>query len=226
MQTEADWQAWFLSYRTFILHYARLAEKNGMDGLCVGMELHRTAVEREADWRELIEAVRAVYRGKLVYAANWGEEFKSIPFWDALDYIGIQAYFPLTEKSHPSVTDLMAGWIPHVEAMERVQKRFGKPVIFTEIGYRSSVNTAIRPWEWRSSSTGATDRDDLETQVRCYEAFFRTFWEKDWLAGMYLWKWFPNSRDAGGVFDKNFTPQNKPAEGVMRTWYGKAGDDF
>ncbi|MCI0408481.1 MAG: hypothetical protein L0191_07950, partial [Acidobacteria bacterium] len=39
MKSDDLWRAWFASYRKFILHYAALAEKNGMDALAVGTEL-------------------------------------------------------------------------------------------------------------------------------------------------------------------------------------------
>ena len=59
----------------------------------VGTELQIPALQREADWRQLIKDVRAVYSGKLIYSANWYEEYEGIKFWDALDAIGVQAYF-------------------------------------------------------------------------------------------------------------------------------------
>ena len=60
--------------------------------------------KREENWRSIIEAVRAIFTkpDSLTYAANWGEEERAIRWWDALDYIGIDAYYPLTKESHPS----------------------------------------------------------------------------------------------------------------------------
>lgn len=224
MKDEQDWQRWFADYRAFMLHYARLAERTGMEALCVGAELRGTVVRREADWRKLIAEVRSVYRGKLTYAANWYQEFEEVPFWDALDFIGIQAYFPLSEKNAPSLDELKAGWRPHLEAIERVQKRTGKPVLFTEIGYRSTPDAAIHPWEWPDRSPRPGNDDGLALQASCYEAFFETLWRKEWFAGAYMWKWYPGGgggrmRGSGG----DFTPQGKPAETVLARWYA-AGD--
>ena len=58
---------------------------------------------------------RAVYKGKLTYAANWDGEFEEVAFWDALDVIGVQAYFPLTEERVPSVTKLTQAWAPYAD---------------------------------------------------------------------------------------------------------------
>ena len=62
-----------------MLHYSRLAEKHGIEVLCIGTELYRTAVEREQDWRRLIADIRRIYDGKLIYAANWYREFEVPP---------------------------------------------------------------------------------------------------------------------------------------------------
>ena len=52
MGSEEDWQSWFKDYRKFILHYAKFAQKNGIEALCIGTELHQTVVKREKEWRE------------------------------------------------------------------------------------------------------------------------------------------------------------------------------
>ncbi len=219
MPDEAAWDQWFASYRRFILHYARLAEKLDIEALCIGTELRSTVNERPGAWRALIAEIRQVYGGQLTYAANWFAEFEEVPFWDELDYIGIQAYFPLSDGTDPTTEELKAGWQAHLDSIERVAKRFGKPVLFTELGYRSVAGTAATPWEWPSH--GETTEIDLELQARCYEAFFETFWNKPWFAGAYFWKWHPSHFRAGGENNRGFTPQNKPAERVMAAWYGR-----
>lgn len=219
MDSEEEWQQWFANYRKFIVHYAWLAEKNGIEALSIGTELYTSAVKRQQDWRNLIADVRKTYHGKLTYSANWYLEFEEIQFWDALDFIGIQAYFPLTEKENPTLEELKAGWQPHREAIEKLSRKFGKPVVFTEIGYKSTSDTAVKPWEWPGRSRQAATDAELQTQANCYEAFFQTFWDKEWCAGAYFWKWFPKLSHRTGYRGRDFTPQHKPAELVMAKWY-------
>ncbi|MGF1600618.1 MAG: glycoside hydrolase TIM-barrel-like domain-containing protein [Thermosynechococcaceae cyanobacterium] len=227
MRSEADWQTWFKNYRTFILHYAKFAEQQKIPMLCIGTELQTTAIQREQDWRTLIADIRQVYSGQLTYAANWFEAFEQIQFWDALDFIGIQAYFPLSTQNEPTVEQLKAGWQPHLDNIAVIQKRYQKPVIFTEIGYRSTEDAAIEPWKWPDSSelnpSQFATEAGLQTQANCYEAFFQTVWDQDWFAGAYWWKWFPaiepGSQQSVG---QGFTPQNKPAEQILRSQYGTA----
>ncbi|GAA3935991.1 glycoside hydrolase family 113 [Hymenobacter algoricola] len=220
MQSAADWQAWFASYTMFILHYAQLAEAEQMEALCIGTELEKT-VGHEAEWRALIRQVRRVYHGPLTYAANWSGEFEQIRFWDALDFIGIQAYFPLSKANSPGRAELLANWQPHLQAIERVQQKFRKPVVFTEAGYKNTPDTAIEPWKWPDHTATFLPTDEA-TQAACYDALFATFWPRPWFKGLFVWKWYPGlAADGPARRHADFTPQHKPAEQVMAKWYGK-----
>lgn len=230
MKTEEDWQKWFSQYSDFILHYAELAEEAGMEMLCIGTELHQTCVEREADWRVLIGKIRQVYSGELTYAANFSDEYKDVAFWDELDYIGVQAYFPLTDKQNPGVEELRAGWRKPMEELKRFSDRYAKPVLFTEVGYKSTKDAGIEPWAW-PQRISREDRQLIyseETQANLYEALFSEVMDQPWLAGVHLWKWFPgyeermNQRSGDQpYYSIDFTPQAKPAEEVMIKWFGK-----
>lgn len=217
MTTEADWVEWFAQYEAFIVHFARVAEANGIEGLCIGAELGAT-LEREAEWRRIIERVRQVYGGWLVYAANW-THFEQVPFWDAVDFIGVQAYFPLAPEPTADVDTLVEGWQPWLARLEAVARRTDRRVLFTEIGYRSNANAAVEPWLWERQTEGGGDAAGMETQKALYEAFFRAAWRRDWVAGAYFWKWFPDHEGAGGPQDEGFTPQRKMAQQTLSQWY-------
>ena len=221
MTTPADWNAWFASYTAFILHYARLAEVEHLGLLCIGTELvQATEPDHEAAWRALIRQVRQAYHGPLTYAANY-DEYQQIRFWDALDYIGIQAYFPLVAAPKPSLEQLLASWQPHLRALARLQKRVGKPVIFTEVGYKATPDAAAEPWKWPARAA-ALQTPDEATQARCYEALFRACWGQPWLKGLFIWKWYPGlEADGPARRHADFTPQHKPAEAVLARWYGQ-----
>ena len=117
-----------------------------MEALCIGTELRTAVLNRPDAWRSLIADVREVYGGELTYSANWYREFEEVPFWDALDYIGIQVYFPLADStgSKMSLDAFKAAWAPHVARIEALQQRVGKPVLFTEVGYPEPPR--MRPW--------------------------------------------------------------------------------
>jgi len=211
MKNEKDWAVWFGQYTDFILYFARFAEENQIPILCIGTELEGTS-KREEDWRQVIREVRSVYKGELVYAANF-TEYQQIEFWDALDYIGIQAYFPLSEKHNPDLAELISSWEKKNKEIEKTIRQFKKPVIFTELGYCNTEDAAIEPWVWPNERKGIPISE--EVQALCYEAFFQTAWKKDWLAGVYFWKWYPQLRER----DPDFTPQNKMAQLVMKNYF-------
>ena len=209
---EADWQKWEKQYRQFILHYARLAQDIEAPLLVVGTELSRVAHTRPAFWQDLIAEVRTVYDGKLTYAANWYQSYKQIPFWEALDYIGVQAYFPLSEKDDPAPEVLRQGWKAHAGELARLSKKVNRPVLFTELGYRSVSYAAAEPWRWPSRKEQDAVPSDEVLQARLYRTFFEHVWPRPWMAGAILWKWHAHSRRARPL---GFTPQGKQAEEVI-----------
>ncbi len=216
--SESDWRDWFNSYRDFILHYAKLAQDNKVEMLCIGTELTSIAMIREDMWKNVvIKPTREVYKGPLTYAANWNTEFRHINFWDALDYVGIDAYFPLSDdKERPSLEEIKQGWQQWVKDLETFQAKVNKPIIFPEVGYYSAKGTAIKPWEEPQRA-----EIDLQLQADCYEALLDTFWNKDWFYGVYWWKWGTNVR-FGGKNNRGYSMQNKPAQDVVTKWYRKS----
>ncbi len=199
-----DRQKWFEQYALFLEHYARLAKQIHADVLCVGGEFVKLT-PYEAEWRGLVARVRALYPGPLVYAANFGEEFESIRFWDALDYIGLQEYYPLPD-------DLSTDFL--VQKVEAVQRRFERPVIFTEAGFPSLVAPNRRPWDDSPRQLSPED------QARCYESVLRAFYRRPWFRGVYWWK--VESNGAGGLEDGSHSLWGKPAMDVMARYYLQA----
>lgn len=214
MNSEAEWKQLEAGYRDFILRYAQLAEEERVEILCIGTELERFVKERPLFWNDLIAEVREVYGGKLTYAANW-DEYSRVPFWNFLDYIGVDAYFPLSEARTPEVEALQTAWQPWKNQLEALSEATGKKIMFTEYGYRSKDFNAVRPWEAERDSVGV----NLQAQANAQEAILREFWPEEWFAGGFVWKWFIHFDEAGGSDDNRFTPQNKPAQEILRKYY-------
>jgi hypothetical protein len=211
MKSEEQWQQLEASYDDFILNYAQLAQEAQVPIFCIGTELEKFVENRPEYWQRLIVKIRKVYDGKLTYAANW-DEYKRTPFWATLDYIGIDAYFPLSDTKTPSVAELQEGWQRWKVTIEEVATANERPVLFTEFGYRSMDYTAKKPWLVDRTEEGI----NLQAQVNAKTAIFNEFWKEDWFAGGYVWKWFIEHEKSGGEKDNRFTPQNKPAEHIIR----------
>ena len=214
MKSEQNWKKLEDSYTSFILIYAEVAQEIEAEVFCVGTELEKFVKFRPEYWQKIIKEIRKVYKGKLTYAANW-DEFKRVSFWNELDFIGIDAYFPLTEKESPTVADFEIGWKPHKTEIMRIQSKYEKPIVFTEFGYRSVNYTGREPWQ----SNRIQGNVNLQAQSNGLQAIYNQFWQEDWFAGGFIWKWFHNHSESGGTENNRFTPQNKPAEKLLRTLY-------
>jgi len=209
---DAAWRVWFENYTRMITRYAQIAQDNGVEYFVVGTELQGTS-QRTDQWRAVIKAVRAVYKGSLTYAANVKEE-NGILWWDGLDAIGIDAYYSLTKRDDPSPADLKAAWVPIVADLDQLSQKWKRPILFTEIGYRSLNGANKNPWD--SEAVGAVD---LQEQADCYRAAFESLKDKSWWRGAFWWNWETDPA-LGGVRDTNYTANNKPAEDVLRLYYG------
>ena len=218
--------AWFASYTAFLVHYALMAAREGVEMLCIGTELKTVSHSvNRARWHAVIDAVRAVYPGTLTYAANAtsvDDEFTTVSFWDRVDLIGLDGYFPLTNQPGPTLSQLIAAWrnnakgLDIVAAVKSVSDTHQKPVIFTEIGYRSSSGANIEPWNFERTGT----YDPVE-QRDCYDAAFTAWIEhSEWMHGFFWWAW---RVPAPAIADQDYTPRGKPAAEVLRAWQSEPG---
>lgn len=210
-----DPEKWFQNYKNMITEYARMAKEENVEIFSIGCEfLELTKPEFTDFWEEIITAVRSIYSGPLVYSANWSIEYLHIEFWDALDFAGIDAYFELTDKKDPTLDELLEAWKPHLAEIQAFYDKWSKPILLTEIGYRSLDGSNRYPWNW-----GIQGSVDLIEQAFCYQAVIRTFDGKPWFAGIYWWNWEPDP-NLGGPADSGYTPQKKPAASILKRWYG------
>ena len=208
MTNDADWRLFMANYRPYVLHYARLAADTDADILCIGTELAQAsrAAIIAGEWRALGEEVRSIYSGPLTYAAH-DTEVEEVPFWDSLDYIGINGYYPIAKL--PAA----------LESLEHLSVRWNRPVIFTEAGFASSSYALTEPWR-PGPYKAPHDSVRLDLQAEGWETLLAELWRRDFIWGVYVWKWHPN-REWGGSANADHTPQGKPALDVIRRFFTK-----
>jgi hypothetical protein len=210
LPTENDWQLWENSYRTYLLNFATVADSLKAELFCIGTELGKSIKERPAFWNSLIDTLQQVFHGKLTYAGNW-DDYKNFPFWEKLDYIGVDAYFPLDADETPEIIALKKGWRKYSDELEKISMEHNRPILFTEYGYRNVDNTGAEPWKENAGS------QNDKGQANAFEALYQNFVGKKWFMGGYVWKWYTeNSYHRKNI---DFTPQGKPAEQVIKNWY-------
>jgi hypothetical protein len=213
MKSEEDWARWWQGYRHYVLHHAFLARWAGADLFSVGCELSKT-VKREAEWRDLIAAVRLLYPGVVTYSGNWYGDLEGVHFWDALDLIGIDSYYPLSASPQATRADLDRGAQDIAKRFAAVSRRAGRRILLTEVGFAAHRGAWLAP----STEGGEPSEDD---QALAYRALFAALDRQPWLAGTFVWKAFsaPGSEGRG---EADFRFQGRKAEAVIREYYGGA----
>ena len=211
LNTEEDWKIWEDSYQKYMLHFAAVADSMKAEIFCIGTELGASIKERPQFWNSFIDTVKQTYHGKLTYAANW-DDYKNVPFWGKLDYIGVDAYFPLANDKTPSINSLNKGWKKYSDELQKISIENNRAILFTEYGYRNVDYTGKEPWKENDGN------QNNHAQANALEAFYQSFAGKSWFAGGYVWKWYvekPRHRKR----DIDFTPQERPALQVIENWY-------
>jgi len=239
-QQQAWLTAWFTSYQPFILHFAQIASDNNVGVMVIGTEFAQLtgsncAGSCELYWKQyVIDPLRESYPNlTLAYGANAtsvGDEFTSVTFWDDIDIIGVDGYFPLTGHADPTIAQLVSAWTtsssnvngfaPEATLKNLSSAHPGKPLIFSEIGYTSTAGTNEAPYNY--TPTGAYDPTEQED---CYEAFFEVFSaDTSWMKGVFWWDW---SVSPPGTDDTGYSPQTKPAgTTILPEWYGATTAGF
>ena len=212
MASRADWDRFFEYYERWILHYALIAEIHDIPLLSVGVELSAATLGREDRWVELVQRVRAVYSGAVVYSANWGEEFEGLGFWNAFNYIGVDAYYPLSPNPEASDRELREGAEAMLGRIETVHRRYGVPVLLTEVGFASTRAAWTRPWEGHR-----IQELSLRDQFRSYLAVLEALEGRAWVRGVFWWKW-PSDPRRVERSPRGFKPLGKPVEALLTGW--------
>ncbi len=207
------WTLWEKSYEAYIVNYAHIAAREKVALFCIGTEYKLATKMRTEFWQKLITEVRKIYTGKITYAANW-DEYQDVGFWADLDFIGIDAYFPLKQDDDPLMAELTAAWKPIKKQLKQLSETHTKPILLTEYGYRSVNGAAGNQWD------GDGKPLNTNAQRKAYLALYDALWHEPWVVGGFAWKWH-FKENAGGPDNVHYTPQGKPAMDVIKAVYRK-----
>jgi hypothetical protein len=218
--------AWFSSYSNYIHHFAALAEQWQVAAFSVGVELSGTQSD-EADWRQVIAAVRAVYSGQLVYCANY-DAVADLTWWNAVDIIGVDAYYAVERGLDADVATMTCAWSYWLDRLERdtAARYSGKPIWLTELGALAARGSARAPACYTGSCAGLVNVDavDYAEQADYYRAALLAAGQRPWLTGVFWWSWYA---DPGAPYVRatDYSPQGKPAADVLSEFWadGPAG---
>lgn len=212
--SDAGWQRWTRGYERFLLFWADVANKSGADMLALGVELRTWVTTTHApSFVKLIAKVRRRYHGLLTYAANWDDVHDTV-IWGDLDVIALNAFFPLAEKEGASPLELLGLSEQHSADLRELARRWGKPVLFNEIGYTTRPDPALRPWEWPDTMKNVVV--DQRAQAEAYRALIAPYLDEPWFMGLFVWRWYSDADDMSQEAEWGFSPFGKQAELVLR----------
>ena len=211
------WDKWFKSYNDYMIYYAELAEETGCEMLCIGCEMCGTE-RKEGHWRKLIAEIRKVYSGKLIYNTNHGHE-DDVKWFDAVDYVGTSAYFPVADAGGATAEMMREKWQVVCEEMHKVYEKWGKKIVFIEIGCRSANGCATMPWDFSHKDLP----HDEEEQANFFDSCLCVFADQEWFGGVFWWDWSTFIYDdiETAKQDHGFNIHLKKAEDVLKEWYAK-----
>ena len=210
LKSETEWKLFEQQYSNYALAYAKIAQQHHVELFCMATEFRQVVKERPQFWCTLIQKIRKIYKGKLTYAANW-DNYQNVSFWNELDYIGIDIYFPLSKEKTPTVEELNKLWIPIRNQLKAFTNVYKKPILFTEYGYKSADYSTAGHWK-----TDGSEIYNAIAQKNAYQSLYEGFWNKKWIAGGFLWKWHLTPTQHKNT---QFTPQLKPVSSVIKKYY-------
>lgn len=212
--TDAGWERWMDGYERFLLTWAEVAREGRADMLSVGVELRSwVTTNRAPRFVQLIERVRSVYPGPLTYSANWDDVDQTV-ILGHLDVIGINAFYPLTDREGAGYRDLVEGGERVARQVRELAATWQRPVLFTEIGYTTRPDPALRPWEWPDGMSNVVV--DQRAQALAYQALLAPLVDEPSFAGFFVWRVYADPDDMSQEAEWGFSPRGKLAELVVR----------
>jgi hypothetical protein len=210
--SDEGWAEYQRSYRDFVLAWAQVAAEASADAFSIGVECKSWSGRFGGVWRSLISDVRARFKGLLTYSANW-DEVDSVVFWDQLDVIGINAFYPLAHHSGATYAEYVEGAIQARDKVRAFASTLAMPVVFVEVGYTTRADAAVKPWLWPDDMVDVVF--DEHEQARALSALFEAFLPEPWFAGFFVWRYYANLDDVSQEHIWGFCPHGKVAEPML-----------
>jgi hypothetical protein len=208
------WSRWAQSYRRFLLTWAAVAEATHAEMLSVGVELRSwVTTPRASSFASIVREVRGLYHGLLTYSANWDDVDETVILGD-VDVIGINAFYPLTDKPNAPEAKLYEGAGQVRLRVHALAENWRKPILFTEMGYTTRPDPALRPWEWPDAMRDV--KVDEAAQAAAYRALLGPMLDEPDFAGFFVWRVYADPNDTSQEAPWGFSPRGKQAELVVR----------
>ncbi len=204
----------FMALENVLFKYVTLAEKVKAESIIIGAEYcHLTEPKYTKYWTGLIEKIRTVYKGKISYGANWNipykskfsSEYEQIQFWDSLDWIGIDYYWPLNKRYSPTTKNLHFHHQNNLVLIEDFAQKKKKNVLITEVGFPIEDGGSYNPFDWTLKGP-----INPEEHFENHKAFLEEYKKRNNIYGAFFWHLNPRRmfRQKGIVPNKKALKQS------------------
>jgi len=185
-----------------------------------------------SNWTTVINNARSIYSGPLTYSANWSPNgslggYQNISWWNQLNEVGIDAYFPLTGSADPTEASLQSAWTSQASSLHSWLTTYNNAhasnlkMLFTETGYASySWNKRNAIFRTASSSTPV----DLTEQANSYQALLSVMSQQKLVGRRDVFGIGPAIRTTVAPVTTITRRSTKPAQQVASQFYLLRGD--
>lgn len=238
--TEAWWNEFFASYTRLILNYANISQISGTDALILGGKSLLPAFEGgilpdgsesniplgfDDDWAQLINDIRQIYDGKLIWSTNINQDMDPLPdFIYEFDEIHISVDSPLALGDDPSFEMIQSGFTHLIDSqIYEIYRSTSKPITLA-LAY-PAVETAASGCALVSDSCyndGLFRPGELspymvhlDDQALIYNAILPIVASRDWITAVSIRGYDPTVI----VHDGASSIAEKPAYDVIEYWF-------
>jgi hypothetical protein len=212
--SDVAWARWADRYERFVRAWAEVGQEAHAEIFSAGVELRSwVTTSRAPSFSHVIREIRRVYHGLVTYSANWDDVDQTV-IWGDLDLIGINAFYPLAEQPGAPYATLLESARKIRTRVHDLAESWQKPVLFTETGYTTRADPAVRPWIWPDAMSGIAV--DEEAQATAYRALAGSLLDDPDFAGFFVWRLYADPDDTSQEAPWGFSPRGKQAELVIR----------
>ena len=234
--------SWLLAlldeYQRIIVEQADMAERCGVDGFVLNWQdgsVSYDGAEREwaEGWRSVIQSVRSRYTGVLEFNLVLWEYIEDVASgrFPANTFEGIDSF--LFSQWNPNFdTDSDSLPIVYGEFREMIGnlQAFADAVpqpLYLEVAFQSTDGYLMDGWHDVAIGLVGNTQPDFFEQARLYEGLFQAITQSDVVDGIisYKYHWddpFGPDLDMNALarMDLSASVRNKPAEAVLKRWFG------
>jgi hypothetical protein len=239
------WQTWFDHYRAFAINFADLATQSGAQTLILGGDWVGPALpdgtladgitssgvpeDAETRWRSIIAEVRTHFRGTILWALPYNQEYVDAPLGFLSDIDGVYLLWgvKLSDSSNPTAESMAneAGRLLDTN-ISPLASLLGKPIIIATAypsangaasGCISDGHGGCLNWNQLSQPNPDVSSVNLNLQLQAdiYEAMLTAINQRQWVGGFISRGYYPPTI----LQDKSASVHGKRAADILWYWY-------